>query len=293
MKVLCVLNKKGGVGKTTIATNLAQALAILGKKVLLIDNDEQHNLTSSIGINLQSCSSTLSEVFGADSASLSSTIARSIYEGFLEGLHCIPGSKGLELINPRKTIFTEIFATPIIQQQKYDFAVIDNAPSVSHKARAAIFGSDFFLLPVQLRQFAIDGLIEVFHTLTTEYSIDPKRIFILRNMYKAIKSRDIASQALKYRFPENVLETIIPEDEAFEQMITKHKSIFFSKTKCKGTLYFQKLIAELFGFDEDTMFEKLKTEILNYKAAIAKENLKKAALINISNPKIAEGVLNG
>lgn len=282
MKVLCVLNKKGGVGKTTVATNLAQALAILGKKVLLIDNDEQHNLTSSVGIGIQDCKITLAEVYNADQSSLDTVLAKSIYEGFLEGIHCIPGSKGLELINPRKNIFPEIFASQTIQQQKYDFVIIDNSPSVSHKARAAILGSNFFLLPVQLRQFAIDGLIEVYHTLTTEYGIDSNRIFILRNMYKSIKSRDIASQALKYRFPENVLETIIPEDEAFEQMITKHKSLFFSKSKCKGTLYFQKLIAEIFGFDEDEMFQQLRQEVLNYKTSIAKENLKKAALINIT-----------
>ena len=282
MKILCVLNKKGGVGKTTIATNLAQGLAILGKKVLIIDNDEQHNLTSSVGINIQNCHSTLSDVFNADAVSLNTVVAKSIYEGFLENLHCIPGSKSLEMINPRKTIFAEIFAQPIIQQQQYDFVVIDNAPSVSQKARCAIFGSDFFLLPVQLRQFAVDGLIELYHTLTTEYGIESNRVYILRNMYKPIKAREIVSQALKYRFPDNVLETIIPEDEAFEQMVCSHKSLFFSKTKSTGALCFQRLIAEIFGFDEDEMFEQLKKEILSYKTIIAKQNLKKASLINIA-----------
>jgi len=281
MKVLCILNKKGGVGKTTIATNLAQGLSILGKKVLIIDNDEQHNITTSVGLNIQSCRSTLSDVFTADLNSFNTAIAASIYEGFLENLHCIPGSKGLELSNPRKTIFKEIFSSKVIQDQAYDFVVIDNSPAVSYKTKAAIFASDFFLLPVQLRQFAIDGLIELFHTLITEYAIDSKKVFILRNMYKPIKSREIASQALKYRFPENVLNTVIPEDEAFEQMICNHKSLFFSKTKCKGTLFFHKLIAEIFGFDEEEMFDQLKKEVLSYKSTIAKENLKKATFINL------------
>jgi hypothetical protein len=86
--------------------------------------------------------------------------------------------------------------------------------------------------------------------------------------------------AIQNMYPENTLKTILPEDEAFDSMIVEEKSMFLSRTRCKGALYFQKLIAELFGYDEDEMFEELKKKVHEYKAGIAKENLKKATLIS-------------
>jgi chromosome partitioning protein len=282
MEVLCILNKKGGVGKTTIATNLAQGLAILGNKVLVIDNDEQHNLSSSIGLSVNDCPSGLAEIINAPKGNMDRVVAESVYESFLDNLHCIPGSKGLENLNPRKSALSEILASDVIRNQEYDFVIIDNSPTVNSKTRCAIHCSDFFLLPVQLRQFAVDGLVEMFESLTVEYGINPSKIFILRNMYKPIKSREIASQALAMRYPNNILKTVIPEDEAFEQMVCNAKSMFFSKTKSRGTLYFQHLIGEMFGLDGEEMFEVFKKELIEYRSAIALRNLKRANIIKLS-----------
>lgn len=277
MKTLCILNKKGGVGKTTVASNIAQGLALLGKKVLCIDNDEQHNLTNSIGLGIPDV--TLADCFAAPVSQLESVVTNAIREAFIEGIHCICGTKALEMATPRKTAFKDILSTEIIQKQSYDFCIIDNSPAVSQKTRSAIISSDFFLIPVQLKQFAIAGLKEVFESLISEYNIDQKKIFILPNLYKDILKRNTAVMAIKNMFPENTLKTIIPEDEAFDSMVVEEKSIFLSKTKCKGALYFQKLISELFGYDEDEMFNVLRKKVLEYKTIIAKENLKKAALI--------------
>ena len=73
MKVLSVVNKKGGVGKTTVASNLAQGLSLLGKKVLVIDNDEQHNLTSSLGLQVPDVS--LADCYNARPEELNATVA--------------------------------------------------------------------------------------------------------------------------------------------------------------------------------------------------------------------------
>jgi len=278
MKTLCVLNKKGGVGKTTVASNLAQGLSLLGKKVLVIDNDEQHNLTNSIGLSIPEV--TLADCFTAHPSNIELTVKAAIREAFLEGIHCISGTKMLENATPRKTAFQEILSTEIIQQQAYDFCIIDNSPAVSQKTKAAIVASDFFLIPVQLKQFAIAGLKEVFESLVSEYGIEPKRIFILPNLYKETLKRKTAVMAIQNMYPENTLKTILPEDEAFDSMVVEEKSIFLSKTKCKGALYFQKLMAELFGYEEEEMFELLSKKVHEYKTMLAKENLKRAALIS-------------
>jgi len=278
MRTLCVLNKKGGVGKTTIASNLAQALSLLGKKILVIDNDEQHNLTNSIGLGIPDI--TLADCFIANPSQIELAVKAAIREAFLEGIHCIAGTKTLENATPRKTIFHEILHSEIIQQQAYDFCIIDNSPAVSLKTKAAIVGSDFYLIPVQLKQFAIAGLKEVFESLVSEFKVDPKRIFILPNLYKDTLKRKTAVMAIRNMFPENTLKTIIPEDEAFDSMVIEEKSIFLSKTKCKGALYFQKLMSEIFGYDEEEMFKILSEKVKTYKTIVAKENLKKAALIS-------------
>jgi chromosome partitioning protein len=278
MKTLCVLNKKGGVGKTTVASNLAQGLSLLGKKVLVIDNDEQHNLTNSIGLSIPEV--TLADCFAAHPSNIELTVKAAIREGFLQGIHCIAGTKMLENATPRKTAFQEILTTEIIQQQAYDFCIIDNSPAVSQKTKAAIVASNFFLIPVQLKQFAIAGLKEVFESLVSEFGIDPKKIFILPNLYKDTLKRKTAVMAIQNMYPENTLKTILPEDEAFDSMVVEEKSIFLSKTKCKGALYFQKLMAELFGYEEEDMFQMLATKVQEYKTMVARENLKRAALIS-------------
>jgi len=278
MKTLCVLNKKGGVGKTTVASNIAQGLALLGEKVLVIDNDEQHNLTNSIGLNIPEV--TLADCFNANPSNLELTVKAAIREGFLENIHCICGSKSLENASPKRSAFKDILSTEIIQQQQYKYCIIDNSPAVSNKTKSAIVASDFYLIPVQLKQFAIAGLKEVFESLVSEYGVNPKTIFILPNLYKDTIKRKTAVMAIKSMFPENTLKTIIPEDEAFDSMIVEEKSIYLSKSKCKGALYFQKLLSEIFGFDEDDMFKVLSNKVHEYKAILAKDNLKRAALIS-------------
>lgn len=273
MKTLCIINTKGGVGKTTVASNIAQVLALLGKKILLIDNDEQHHLTNSMGITVPNI--TLANCFRAIPPQIELTVKASLREAFLEGIHCISGTKSLECLVPLKTAFKEILSCEVIQQQAYDFCIIDNSPTMSQKTRAAIAASDFFLIPVELKQFAIVSLIELFDSLIAKHGINSERIFILPNLFKDTFKRKTAVMAIRNMYPENTLKTIIPEDEAFDTMITEEKSIFLSKTKCKGALCFQKLISEIFGIDEEEIAQKLNEEVRKYKTYVAKDNLKK------------------
>jgi chromosome partitioning protein len=279
MFILSVLNKKGGVGKTTIATNLAQGLTILGKKVLIVDNDEQHNLTTSVGIFLRNCTHGLADVLSAPPRNMNKVVESAVYSGFIDNLDCIPGGRGLDDVQARSSALKEALCCPFIEQQKYDAVIIDNAPTLGHNTICAINASTHFLLPVQLRQFAINGLAEMYQILTTKFKITPERIMILRNMYKkTLESRRIASDAIAASYPESVLETIIPDDETFERMIANGKSMFFSKTKSNATLLFQDLICEIFDFDKNDMMNILFKEIKQYRIDIAKTSLEKARI---------------
>jgi len=282
MNVLSVLNKKGGVGKTTIATNMAQGLAALRKRVLIVDNDEQHNLTSSVGLTPKDYTTSLAEAYKAAPRDLERVVSESIYQSFMEGLDVIPGSKALESLDPPKTALLSILQTNVVKSGRYDVVIIDNAPSVGAKTRAAIHCSDFFVLPVQLRQFAIDGLVELYNSLVSEYRVDPLKIFIVRNMYREQDSlcKD-ASGALAMRYPDNLMKTIIPDNVVFEKMVRSNKTMFYSQTASKGTLQFQRLICEIFQLDEKLMLDIFRQELIKYRADVARDNLKRAQIIKL------------
>jgi chromosome partitioning protein len=272
MYVLSVLNKKGGVGKTTVASHLAQALGLIGQKVLVIDNDEQHNLTRTLGISVADVN--LADIYssGIDDG----TVAKALKQTFLDNVHCITGSARLASLNIHKDALTKLVNSEIIKHLKYDVIIIDNCPSFDTKTKSAIAASDFFIVPVQLKQLAVDGLTELMALMTDEYGVDKKNIRILRNFWKPTRHRDAMSIAVQSMFQDNVLKTIIPEDEAIDEIVTDNKSIFLSRSKAKCVGKFEDVICELFGFSTEEVWQKLLDARKQYKGDIARENLKRA-----------------
>jgi len=280
MMVLSVLNKKGGVGKTTISTNLGQLMSILGDRVLMIDNDAQHNLSSTLGLMVADCPVTLADVMKAPVNKFEKMVARSIYETPIPGLDCVAGSLELDLLSPPPAFFKKFLASQAVQAGKYDVVIIDNSPSISLKTQSAIMASTLFLIPVILDQFSVDGLVELFDLLTKSYKVDTQRIFILRNMCRNIKMYNRVSEELEEFYKNNLLETVIPYDLAFdrilldvntEKSITGWKSLFFSHTTANATLKIQNLICEIFGYDKMEMLDELNAKIKEHRADIGRE----------------------
>jgi chromosome partitioning protein len=287
MYVLSVLNKKGGVGKTTVASHLAQALGLIGQKVLVIDNDEQHNLTRTLGITVAEIN--LADIYSSNIDE--ETVIKSLKQTFLDNVHCITGSARLASINIHKDALTKLVNSKVIKDLKYDVVIIDNCPSFDAKTKAAIAASDFFIVPVQLKQLAVDGLAELMTLMTQEYGVDKKKIRILRNFWKPTRHRDAMSIAVQSMFQDNVLKTIIPEDETIDEIVTDNKSIFLSRSKAKCVSKFEDVICELFGFSTEEVWEKLLESRKRYKGDVARENLKRANIgINISQHEEAEVV---
>jgi len=281
--ILSVLNKKGGVGKTTVVTNMAQGLAILGKKVLVIDNDEQHNLSTSLGIKLRDCKRGLADVLSATSRSVNEVMAEAIYSSFLPNLHCVPGGRALDSVRSRPSALVDALETLVVDKCDYDVVLIDNAPTLSNNTVCAIKCSQVFLLPVQLRQYAMIGLSEMFRLLTGELSIESERVIILRNMYNdRVATQRIMSASIETTYPDNALKTIIPWDETFEKMVIESKSMFFSRTKSKAVLLFQDLICEIFNIPRNLMLSRFAKELKEYRNEIAKINLEKGRISSLS-----------
>ncbi len=163
-KIIAFANQKGGVGKTTTCVNVATYMALMGKKVLILDMDPQGNATSGVGISKTKDLKTIYDLIDGESA-YEDVIKTTI----VENLYLIPSTVDLagaevELIAlPQrekiiKKILDEIKAS-------YDFILIDCPPSLGLITVNALTASDSVLIPIQCEFFALEGLTQLMNTI--------------------------------------------------------------------------------------------------------------------------------
>ena len=163
-KVIAFTNQKGGVGKTTSAINIASALGIMGKKILLVDSDPQGNTSSGVGIRKSQLSSTTYDVLiGRCSASAA------IQHTEFKNLDIMPSTMDLagaefELADIEKrekrlkTALSEV-------SDNYDIIIIDCPPSLGMLTVNALVASDGAIIPMQCEYFSLEGLSQMMMTI--------------------------------------------------------------------------------------------------------------------------------
>ena len=151
--VLSVINFKGGVGKTTTATNLATCLTAQGKKVLVIDMDAQGNVGMSLGINVyQEGLPTIGDVLSSGSFLIEQCIIKNSY------FDLIPNNLYTYLKTNRRASYDILSDALERIKQKYDFILIDTPPSIEFYTCNAIMASDLMLIVTEYSKFSIEGV---------------------------------------------------------------------------------------------------------------------------------------
>ena len=182
--IICILNQKGGVGKTSIAVNLSYALSVLNKKTLLIDLDPQAN-SSVIFCPEVPSDETVKEIFLKRRSDIRKLIrVATINEVPAENLSLIPSSMRLmaELRHIDGLVHREkILSKHLLKiNSEYDFILLDCPPQLNVLTTNAIYASEFLLIPTQLDRYSLDGIADLFDSIDEikEESFDSYRIVI-------------------------------------------------------------------------------------------------------------------
>jgi len=256
MRTIAVLNHKGGVGKTTFCGSTAQALALIGFRVLVIDNDSQHNLSSMLGVGVKSPN--IRDVYITDKSFAPSLLLKSVRKTDIPGLHIITSCRDLSDSDVPDNAHLKNTIQACNLERFYDYLLIDNAPGIDHLQASAIIASDEIFVPTELRQFAVDGIAEMELTLRKRYPDGARITKIVPNFYKSVKRQNSFIAALSKLFPGRITETVIPFDPVFDELVTDNKILFLHRLYSKGAACYIKLVHELFNLDEETVWEQVK-----------------------------------
>ncbi|HUH86619.1 MAG TPA: AAA family ATPase [Pusillimonas sp.] len=215
VKVFCITNQKGGVGKTTTAINLAAALAALNKKVLLIDLDPQGNATMGSGINKNELQSNLYQVLIGET-DISSTRVRSESGGYdvLPSNRELSGAE-IDLIQMDEREMQLKRAIAAVRDD-YDFILIDCPPTLSLLTLNGLASADGVIIPMQCEYFALEGLSDLVNTIKRVHNnINPELrvIGLLRVMFDArVTLQQQVSAQIESHFGDRVFKTIVPRN---------------------------------------------------------------------------------
>jgi chromosome partitioning protein len=215
MRIFCIANQKGGVGKTTTTVNLAAGLAQLDQRVLVVDLDPQGNATMGSGIDKRKLELSVYDVLLE-----SATVAEARQVTPKAGYHLLGANRELagaevELVDIErrekrlKAALTEV-------RGDYEFVLIDCPPSLSLLTLNGLCAAHGVVVPMQCEYFALEGLSDLVNTIKQVHAnLNPELqiIGLLRVMFDPrITLQQQVSEQLKAHFGEKVFDTVIPRN---------------------------------------------------------------------------------
>jgi len=249
-EIIAILNQKGGCGKTTTAVNLAAALALLDRKVLVIDMDPQGNATTGLGIEKNEQNVTVYSILTGQNS-----LQEAIVKTEISSLDLVPSNISLSgaEIELSKTIGPHSILKESMDgvESSYDYIFIDVPPSLGLLTLNSIVASDSVIIPIQAEFYALEGmadLIRAMDLVETRLNSPSPIKGILLTLYdsRTRLGRDVYDNVKQYfGETENIFKTTIPRNVKLAEAPSHGKPCIVYDDECSGTLAYLKLADEI------------------------------------------------
>jgi chromosome partitioning protein len=247
-QILALVNQKGGVGKTTTAISLAAALALLGRRVLLVDLDPQGNATGGLGVDKPSLGLTVYDWLLGGAAF--GEIARMTELSFLT---LAPANRDLvgaevELVNAeRREYRLKEQLEPL--RRDFDFVFVDCPPSLGLLTVNALTAADGVVVPIQCEYFALEGVSELLATIDrVRESLNPNLEVtgVIATMWdeRTNLSRQVLEE-IRRHFGAKVFSSVVPRNVRLGEAPSFGKPILLYDPKSKGAEAYAGIAKEL------------------------------------------------
>ena len=258
-KIIAVANQKGGVAKTTSVINIGAGLALKGKKVLLVDTDNQSHLSRFLGYDGTDGKPTISELIWRTVSKVQKPVSKAIRKSEL-GVDYIPSNFMLAGIisilgtdSDSTGVFSRLFSDGTFDE--YDYIIIDCPPTLDLLVSNALKACDKVLIPVQSDYWAYEGVDQLLATLQRAKQtsdIKPYVLGMLVTMFnKRTNSAKAIMDAMNESYGEYVFENAIAFRDEVKVATIEHKTLVGKKNSITGQQYMA-VVEEIIGKEGQT-----------------------------------------
>ena len=254
-KIVAFANQKGGVGKTTTCINLAAYVAIMGKKVLILDMDPQGNATSGVGIEKNNNIKTIYNVIDGDCS-----VKEVIKKTHIPNLDIIPATvdlAGAEIdlvqMSSREKIVKNSLARIL---DLYDYIMIDCPPSLGLLTVNALTASHSIVIPIQCEFFALEGLSQLMNTVRLikhhlNPALDVEGVILTMKDNRSNLIAEVSREIVKF-FGKKVYTTSIPRNIRLAEAPSHGEPIITYDKNSKGADAYKDLAEEFLQRNNDS-----------------------------------------
>ena len=238
MKVICIFNQKGGVGKTTTNINLCSYLAMEGYKVLTLDIDPQGNTTSGLGLDKRNLEFSMYDVLTSE-VSLEEVVVKS---DLIQNLSIAPST--MELAGAEVEMIAQADREKILLRKlkslnsKYDYVFIDCPPSLGMITINALTCCDSVLIPIQCEFYALEGVGQLMNTIqlvkkSLNKNLEIEGVLMTMYDYRTKLSNEVYKEVKNY-FKDLMFNSTIPRNIRLAESPSFGLPIMLYDEKCKG-----------------------------------------------------------
>jgi len=241
MKIISIINLKGGVAKTISSINIAHILAeVHNKKVLIIDNDKQGNTSKFFSLGNEEELSIADIMLNRD-ISIKEVIGATQYEN----IDLIKAN--MSLLQANLTIKKSDILKQALEEvsKDYDYCIIDNAPDINLSTINAIVASNDILIPVKADVFALDGLKEINEQINNAKQVNPNLILkgcFITQWQKNNANLQTETLLIKEKYP--IFKTHIRRTPKIDESTFENKPILEYSKRCGATRDYLALVEE-------------------------------------------------